>query len=276
MNLKYVLGVIITAPLLPLMYFQGKKIRANVPILPEAKGIEGKSIENSNRTLRLITIGDSSMAGVGVETHKEGFTGNLANELASKFSADVIWKVYAKSGYTAKKVKDILVPSIEEGELDLIVIAVGGNDALKLTSLKAWIHNIKGLIAAIRIKYKQQPIVFINMPPIQDIPVFTSLIKFIIGGLMDIFSDVLQNLVKDMDGVYYYPRKIIYKEYVKRFHLDADASAFFSDGFHASKLAYQVWAKDVSNFLVEEKEVKTKLEYYLQIQSSKSSSDFDL
>ena len=43
MNIKYILGAILTFPLLPLMYFQGKKIKASVPRLPEAKGIKGLS-----------------------------------------------------------------------------------------------------------------------------------------------------------------------------------------------------------------------------------------
>ena len=101
MNIKYILGSILTFPLLPLMYFQGKKIKSNVPRLPEAKGIKGLSAVSSKKTLRMITIGESTIAGVGVSTHQEGFTGTLANELASELKTNIDWKVYAKSGYTS-------------------------------------------------------------------------------------------------------------------------------------------------------------------------------
>ncbi len=259
MNFKYVLGAIMVVPLLPVLYFQGKRIRKKIPRLPEASQLTGTSTKNTTKTLRLITVGDSSMAGVGVATHEEGFVGTLANELASKLNANVTWKVYAKSGYTAAKVKDELIPNIDEEILDLIVIGVGGNDAFKLTSLSDWTSNIKELISDIRVRYKEQPIVFVNMPPIQEIPSFTSLIKFIMGNLMDIFSDELKTLVKREQGVYYYSRKITYQDYIQRFDLDAAPSEFFSDGFHASKLAYQIWGKDVSNFLTGNKEVHTKL-----------------
>ena len=47
MNLKYTLGSVLTIPLLPIMYYQGKRIRANVPELPEASGIRGIGFDKS-------------------------------------------------------------------------------------------------------------------------------------------------------------------------------------------------------------------------------------
>ena len=84
MNTKYLLGSILALPLLPVMYFQGKRIKASVPNLPEAKGTAGIAVANSEHSMNLLTIGESTIAGVGVETHEEGFTGTLAKELAKK------------------------------------------------------------------------------------------------------------------------------------------------------------------------------------------------
>ncbi|MEM6380846.1 MAG: PAS domain-containing protein, partial [Bacteroidota bacterium] len=108
MNLKYLSGALITIPLLPLMYYQGKKIRARVPKLPEAKEPEGQCLINgkNERPLKIISIGESTIAGVGVQTHEEGFTGTLAKEISTLFDLNVDWKVYARSGYTAKKVEN--------------------------------------------------------------------------------------------------------------------------------------------------------------------------
>ncbi|WP_298484183.1 SGNH/GDSL hydrolase family protein [uncultured Maribacter sp.] len=261
MNFKYLLNTIATTPLLPILYYQGKKIRANTPRLPEAKGIKGEIIKDSKQTLRLITIGDSSMAGVGVDSHKEGFVGTLAKELASHYSSNISWKVYAKSGFTALKVKDRLIPNIQEDGLNLIVVGVGGNDAFKLTSPKKWINNVKMLIADLRVKFKHQPIVFINMPPVKEIPAFTSLIKYTMGNQLDFYSNELVSLVKNMDGVFYCSSKIMYNDYKKRYNLDAHSSEFFSDGdkFHASKLAYQIWGKDIFNFIIENNDIKNRM-----------------
>jgi hypothetical protein len=53
MNIKYILGAILTFPLLPLMYYQGKKIKNKVPRLPEAKGVNGLCSVSSEKTFRI-------------------------------------------------------------------------------------------------------------------------------------------------------------------------------------------------------------------------------
>ena len=127
MSLKYYIGAIIAVPLLPILYFQGQKIRKNVPNLPEAKNPKGYIKTASEKTLKLLVIGESTIAGVGVDFHKNGFTGALAKEISQKTNQSILWKVYAKSGYTAKMVRKRLIPTIEDSTADIIVIGLGGN-----------------------------------------------------------------------------------------------------------------------------------------------------
>lgn len=138
MNIKYVLGAIVSIPLLPLLYFQGKKIKKTIPKLPEAKGTTGLISVSNSTNLQLITIGESTIAGVGVQTHKDGFTGTLATSLSQQLETSISWKVYAKSGYTAKRVTQKIIPTISEKPVDLIVIGLGGNDSFELSSPKKW------------------------------------------------------------------------------------------------------------------------------------------
>lgn len=261
MNIKYILGSIVTIPLLPVMYLQGKKIKKTVPILPEAEGVQGLSLGSSKKTLRMITIGESTIAGVGVKTHQEGFTGSLANELATELQTNIDWKVYAKSGYTAKKVTEKIVDLINEKSIDLIVIGLGGNDAFELNTPKKWNRDVRQLIRSIRRKFKGVPIVFTNMPPIKDFPAFTGLIKFTIGNLVHILGKELSKIVKDFEQVYYYARESSCKDYIERFDLNIAPSDFFIDGVHPSKTTYQIWAKDISNFIAQSKEIKNALQY---------------
>lgn len=250
MNIKYILGSILGIPLLPIMYFQGKKIRASVPRLPEAKGIEGVCVKNSDRVLEIMTIGESTIAGVGVETHSEGFTGTFANEIANKLNATINWKVYARSGYTAIRIKEKIIPKIEESSVDLIVIGLGGNDAFTLNSPAKWKKHIHELILEIKIKFNETPIVFTNMPPIKHFPAFTPVIKFTIGNLVEILGDELKEVCAEYENVYYYSRKITLEDWVSRLKIKAEPSEFFSDGVHPSKLTYQAWGKDITNFII--------------------------
>ena len=106
-NINYLLGAIISLPLLPLMYYQAKIIKRKIPDLPEAKGKEGtckiSSIVERN-CIRVISIGESTIASVGVRTHEEGFTGVFAKEMSILSNNNVSWKVYARSGITVKNV----------------------------------------------------------------------------------------------------------------------------------------------------------------------------
>ncbi|MBL4651065.1 MAG: hypothetical protein JKY03_15155 [Aureispira sp.] len=134
MNLKYYIKMFLAIPFLPIIYFQARAIKAKFPVLPEAEGNKGLAPSVHNRRLRVLAIGESSIAGVGVKTHEEGFTGTLARELAEFFKINVEWKVYAKRGFTAKKVEEMLVPQITEKEFDLVVVGVGGNDTFQLNN----------------------------------------------------------------------------------------------------------------------------------------------
>ena len=258
MNVKYLFGTILAIPLLPVMYFQGKKIKSSVPKLPEAEGVEGL-VGVSDRTLTLLTIGESTIAGVGVATHEEGFTGTLASELSQKLEATINWKVYAKSGYNAQKVKEKIVPEITEESVDIIVIGLGGNDAFELNSPQKWRTQTQGLINELRSRYKETPIIFANMPPIKEFPAFTRLIKFTIGNLVEILGDELEKLVINNHGVYYHARRITVKDWIDKMDVDIQPSDFFSDGVHPSKLTYQVWARDLADFLIRDTALNEKL-----------------
>jgi lysophospholipase L1-like esterase len=229
------------------MYLQGRRIRSTVPRLPEATGPEGVC-GSGNGVIRLLCIGESTFAGVGVKTHEEGFAGSLAKALSERMDAAVQWKVYARSGYTARTVREKLVPRIAETEADLIVIGLGGNDAFTLNTPWAWKRDIRGLIEALRQKFGDTPIVFANMPPIREFPAFTPLIRFTIGNLVEILGEALQAITTQLPNVYFSSRTITLSDWITRLGVGARPADFFSDGVHPSRLTYQAWAKDLAAF----------------------------
>ena len=250
MSLKYYIGAIIAVPLLPILYFQGQKIRKNVPNLPEAKNPKGYIKTASEKTLKLLVIGESTIAGVGVDFHENGFTGALAKEISQKTNQSILWKVYAKSGYTAKMVRKKIILTIEDSTADIIVIGLGGNDAFKLNSPDVWMFQINFLIKTLKRKFPKTPIYFTNMPPIKEFPAFTNAIKFVIGNLVEILGKRLDRRVINKENVHYNNEVIILKNWQKRHNLKGDVDVFFSDGVHPSKLTYQTWGKEMAQFIM--------------------------
>jgi lysophospholipase L1-like esterase len=249
MNLKYTLGAIASLPLLPIMYFQAKKIRKSIPELPPAQGFTGIANCGSNDTIHVLAIGESTIAGIGVATHEEGFTGTFAKVLAPKIEKNINWRVYATSGYTAKKVIDKIVPKITENQVDLILVGLGGNDSFTLNSPKNWQKDIQNLIDLLRIKFGNIPIVFTNIPPIKEFPAFTKLIKFVIGNLSEILGESLGKQIVGKENVYFNSEKLTLKSWIKKFGIEQPAKDFFSDGVHPAKLTYQTWGLDMANFV---------------------------
>ena len=251
MILKYFFNSLIAIPALPLMIYQGKRIRASVPELPPAKGPEGlvKHSVSEKEALQIITIGESTIAGIGVETHEAGFSGTLAKSISDGNKSDVAWKVFAKSGYTAKRVADKLVSRIKLDKVDLIVIGLGGNDAFTLNRPSRWKQNIRDLVNQLRIKYPNAPIVFCNMPPIKDFPAFTPLIRYVIGNHVEILGQALGEVVKEFDNVFYSSERITLSKWIEVLGAGYTKKDFFSDGVHPSELTYQTWAREISKFI---------------------------
>ncbi|AWV97052.1 SGNH/GDSL hydrolase family protein [Arcticibacterium luteifluviistationis] len=262
MNFRYTIRAILYFPLLPLMYFQGKRIKNSVPSLPEAEGTEGRSTSNGStqRTIRMLAIGESTIAGVGVQTHKEGFTGTLADTLSQHLGVDIIWKVYAKSGYTAKAVTQRIIPQITETEIDLLIVGIGGNDAFTLNKPKRWKKEVRELIITLKEKSPNTPIVFCNMPPIKEFPAFTSLIKATIGKLVEVLGEELLEVIKEFDNVYYKHEIITLSSWNKKFGFDHKPSYYFSDGVHPSKFAYQAWGRHLADEIVSQEKLKNALQ----------------
>ena len=258
MNFKYIFGAILSIPFLPILYYQARQIRASVPTLPEAKGHEGQSIVHikNPKSLQLVTIGESTIAGVGVDTHEEGFTGILAEELASLFQHNVSWKVYAQSGFTALSVQNEIVPYIRDERIDIFAIGLGANDAFTLNSPKKWSRDIRNLILNLKLKYPESIIVFCNMPPIKEFPALTSLMKLTIGNLVEMLGDELKRVVDDYENCFYYGEQITLEKWLKKFNIKGDKSDFFSDGVHPSKLTYQIWGMDIANCMFNEKGIR--------------------
>ena len=259
MNLKYSLGKLLAIPFLPLMYWQGKKIKSSVPRLAEARGNSGDVGLGRHREIRLLAIGESTIAGVGVSSHRRGFTGALARYLATRLDLNVHWKVYARSGYTVKMVRKKLIPKIVESEADLVILGLGGNDAFTLNSPAQWSQEIRRLIKDLRSKFGDIPLIFIHMPPIKEFPAFTATIKFFVGNLVEILGNELAQIAHAESQVFFPEEKITLAGWSEKYNEQSDISNYFSDGVHPSEHTYQVWARDVAEFICDKPEITNAL-----------------
>ena len=247
----YLLGMLGLVPFLPILHWQGKRIRANIPDLGEAQEPQGIAGEGK-QPLRLLAIGESAIAGVGVKTHKEGMVGQLANYLSRLTGWSIDWEVLAKSGYTARQVNEILVPKLPEKAYDLLIIGLGGNDTFNAHSPLRWRRDLEKLLASVRQRQPGVPILFSNLPPVGEFPAFSSSLKFIFRRIASGLDQVLAQLAETDKKIWYCRKQIKFEEWRKRVSADYQITDFFSDGVHPSAMTYRLWGEELAHFIIQE------------------------
>ena len=160
--------------------------------------------------------------------------------------------MYAKSGYSAKKVHTELVPMIAEEKVDIILIGIGANDCFELNRPTKWRQDLQILIDDLQFSYPDAPIFFTQMPPIKSFPALSPLLQFYIGNLSELLEHELIDLLLHYPTVHYDAQKFTAADWNDRHQLQKPLTAFFSDGVHPSKIAYQVWAKEFAAFMLKQ------------------------
>ena len=107
---------------------------------PEPEGERHGSIgvaTNQTTPLRFVTVGDSMIAGCGVDNQAQGFTPDMAAEFSNILNKPIDWEAHGKLGATMRRVRYRLLPEIH-GTADLLILCAGSNDLMARRSLAEW------------------------------------------------------------------------------------------------------------------------------------------
>lgn len=236
---RYLLSALVVVPISPLLYLQGKYTRYRVGRLPDAAGEPDGVFEGSGREIRFLAIGESTVAGVGVEEVRNALGGRFAFHLHEATGSTVRWHSSGVSGITAKRTLDEIVPEIPDESYDLILVALGGNDVFALNSPVTFREDMTEVIDQLRHHSPEALIFLANVPMVRDVLALPHPLKYILARLARLQHFNAIDLVSGLENVLYYDEvKKVGKE-------------FFSDGVHPSGSGYDTWAKDMVRCLVE-------------------------
>ncbi|MEM9919318.1 MAG: SGNH/GDSL hydrolase family protein [Bacteroidota bacterium] len=245
----FITSSILFSPILPLLAIKGKKIKEKMPNLPDA-GPPYSSPQQDDNGLRILGLGESTISGVGVAKMDQSITAYIARRLEEQLNQSVRWEVVARSGYTAQQVREELVPKISDTNYDLLVIGLGGNDTFKLTSPNRWKKNLHLLLKDLRQMGLTAPIVFMNVPPVHEFPIFPWYLKLILGRLVRLHGYELQNVVRRHEDVYYIKEKVFLEDMKRKVPYPTRTRDYFSDGVHPSELTYRLWGEDIADYIL--------------------------
>lgn len=248
-QLYFYLGALLLWPLLPLLYVQGRRVRREVPQLPEAGHNILGAAPGAEPALSLLAIGESTIAGVGVTDHRDGITGQLAQAIGHSTGRAVRWQVLARSGYTAERVNAKLVARIPAVPFDFVLIGLGANDTFTLRSPLAFRRHLRHLLARLAALQPQAKVVIANLPPVGQFPAFPGLMRFVLGGLVRLHGAVIRKVPQQFANVYYVDQPIEFAAWSKRADASLGVADFFSDGVHPSALTYSIWGQEIGDFM---------------------------
>jgi lysophospholipase L1-like esterase len=234
---RFMIGAAAIAPVSPFLLLQGQIIRWKVGILPDAAGDQHGKYGEGAGAARLFVIGESTVAGLGARTHEHALAGQFAKYLSVHIERPVEWKVVGKNGVTARRTIDELMPQMPDERFDYILVGLGGNDVMKLSSPVKWRRDMTELLGILRSKNPDAVIFLSNCPMIVHSPIMPPPIKSILWRLSRMHNDNIKELTSSMDRVFYYPQPV-----------DVRLEGFFADGLHPSEQGYADWAEAMMKY----------------------------
>ena len=230
-------AAILTPPLLPVLLAQGYWLRKHTPRLPDAAGPLEGTVTGTGEPLRLIALGESTVAGIGARTHESALTGQLALTLKSHTNRTVNWTVVARSGINARKCRVELVPKLRGIGADVVTIVLGVNDTIEFHSTRRWTSDIERLIDSVRTEVGDALVLLSGVPPMNCFPALPQPLSFVLGARSAALERATVGLAKRLGRVVHVPFTI---------ERDRCADLFCADGFHPSELGYKLWAEQLA------------------------------
>jgi hypothetical protein len=115
-------GLLGSLALFPLVALQGTVTRRRVPCLPPVQPPHHGVVPGRGSTIRLLAIGESTVAGVGLAHGDETMAAATARAVARRTGRPVAWQAYGLFGATVREAAQRLLPGIAAEPADLLVI----------------------------------------------------------------------------------------------------------------------------------------------------------
>ena len=230
---KYSLG--------PVLLLQSRRLRKTVLRLPEADGPRAGSIAavSSARPLRLLFVGDSSAAGVGVDHQEQALAIQTSTFLAERLGTPVEWQLLAKSGVNTLQALKLLHRTPPK-PADILITALGTNDVTSQRTGKQFLSDYQTLVSQVRQLCGIHSVVVTGLPPLRILPAAPHPLRWYLGKYAAALDRKLQNWVNAQACFRY-----VSLEWA------AVPEAMARDKFHPGLEQYRHWAGLVADSIAE-------------------------
>ena len=211
----------------PLLVAQAIATRARAPRLPEPVG-EREGTVGRGPLLRLLILGDSSAAGVGVAQQSQALVGYLPPALARQAGVRVQWRLVAQSGVTSAQCLERLRSSAPF-DADVAVVVLGVNDVVDQVPSRSAVAARESIANRLRNGHGVAHVVFAPLPPVQQFPALPQPLRWVAGQDAKRHDDAVAEWARTRDDVSHVP-----------IDLPLNRELMAGDGFHPGEPVYRI------------------------------------
>lgn len=230
----------------PVLVAQAKLLRRKTPLLPEPDGPrEGVTRPRPGASrlasaLRLLLVGDSSAAGVGVGRQDQALIGHLSRSLAAQMRQPVAWRVSAKTGdTTAMTLARVQQEHAERPMMaDVAVVATGVNDIHDQVPSHHAVRHREALADWLLAHTGVRHVLMVPLPPVHQFPLLPNPLRWVVGADARRHDDALAEWAATRSDVSHI-----------RIPMTLGWHNMAADGFHAGEPVYQLCGEALAEHL---------------------------
>ena len=224
-----------TTLLFPVLLYQGKQARRTTPRLPEAGGSPCGQYGEGTPARRVLVIGESTAAGVGVETHDQGLASQLAKEIHERTDQTIAWHTFGVNGIRL----GALIQKLETAELpeaDVVLLSMGVNDTTGFTPRFRFRQQLRALRQLLAPRYSG-PILLLSVPPMHLFTALPSPLRHVMGWRARQLDNLYIRLARQLPGDFRYVN----------YPVVTDPELLARDGYHPGQKGYRYIAEALAD-----------------------------
>lgn len=225
----------------PVLLSQGRRLRKTALRLPEPQGPRQGQIGEGAAVLRVLVIGDSSAAGVGVTHQSQALAQPLAHALAQRLNASVGWQLTARTGVDTAQARQLL-KELAPDSADIAVIVLGVNDVSAQVSAAGFVHRLQLLWQDVRDQTGARWAVLSGLPPMQVLTAVPQPLRWYLGRYAAWLDQAVRRWTREQQ-LGYCPLQWA-----------TDPRGLACDGFHPGPSFYPLWATKLAERIVQGRE----------------------
>lgn len=221
----------------PVYAWQGIRLRLRIErLLPAPVATEGE-FSGSGEPVRLLVMGDSTVASVGMETLEDTLAFNVAKAVNDATGWPVHWRAAAGNSATASDIRDYILPHVEERDWTHIALSVGINDMKNFHVVRRFKRDFGSLIYAARTRFPHAKIIWCPIPDMRQCPALPRTLGRILAARAELINAMGARMCRE--------RGAIVTERVP----PQDGDAFARDGFHPNGNGYRIWGQHFAKWI---------------------------